>query len=601
MFDELVRAYGDRLTKIPAEDRDAFIASEKDAAARRSIQETLLKELGAQAQEKQAEEKKAAGTLNTRIELIKTQLSLTQGRQELELNKREVTFLLDKLGKIEASTSDKMETDPAAEKLQAMLADIESRLKGLELGQTETAIGRLKAAIPRTSKAPADVLPKDNAPLDPEKHTAAALAVQQENLLRCSLGSPGFEQAVSKPKARTSAEALGKKGKGEIPDWRASMGLAARMVAAHQLEKTVADKRGATVSFEARLADIMGRIEAADLQIKASTVEPDKLRPLRADVMQFVGDVQWYVQNALTQATKRNEKVKQDKLVDEAVAQWLAKPDGELTKGMGPLLTDLFKQAGSMEKLLQAIGDHDKRPELEQALAFVRDLKRNDVVQGFFLLKKGSESEGTKDALANEGDSKDAGFFAATESAKGDYNFYANLGKYTYHVTALANILRKAGSGISKTGLSPGRGGLSGGSCEIADTSTNFNGTSVNIKDASVVNSQNKVAASSNRQDAMQVYITQREDAADKLIKLENDAAKAAQESTIMLRFPIRAEYLGKFDKDPIHLTDNLQLLDGTPVPPDDIELLVHRDWVPITNEAFQEVYQEMFSDMLKS
>ncbi len=75
---------------------------------------------------------------------------------------------------------------------------------------------------------------------------------------------------------------------------------------------------------------------------------------------------------------------------------------------------------------------------------------------------------------------------------------------------------------------------------------------------------------------------------------------KPHKNSSIMLRFPIRAEYLGKFDKDPVHLTDNLELLDGTPVPAEDIEILVHREWVAITKEELQESYQEMFQEMLE-
>ena len=74
----------------------------------------------------------------------------------------------------------------------------------------------------------------------------------------------------------------------------------------------------------------------------------------------------------------------------------------------------------------------------------------------------------------------------------------------------------------------------------------------------------------------------------------------AAQATAIMLRFPIRAEYLGKFGKDPIHLTANLELLDGTPVPPADIEVLVHRDWIGITDPALQKSFGEMFADMIK-
>lgn len=75
----------------------------------------------------------------------------------------------------------------------------------------------------------------------------------------------------------------------------------------------------------------------------------------------------------------------------------------------------------------------------------------------------------------------------------------------------------------------------------------------------------------------------------------DRHAAEAAQSIAIMLRFPIRAEHLGKLNKDPVHFSKNLELLDGTPVPPDDIEVLLHGRWMSIVDPGFLKAYREMF------
>lgn len=97
-------------------------------------------------------------------------------------------------------------------------------------------------------------------------------------------------------------------------------------------------------------------------------------------------------------------------------------------------------------------------------------------------------------------DDKDSAFFAQTQTADGSYNDPANLGKYIYQVTRLANILRKAG-GIAVQGLQPGQGGKAGGSVEITGKQKEYFG--VSLQDASEVNSRQKVATSTNRKDGI--------------------------------------------------------------------------------------------------
>jgi hypothetical protein len=612
MFDEWVRKYEERISKIPQTDEKAGFAQEKKLIAERiSIQDTLLRDME---NAKTTASNTAKGVLQTRIKLISEQKKFTQDRQQLELEKREAASMLEKL-KPDGNIPQQLDgaKDTAVEELEKILIDIDGKLKQLQVEQTAQAIAKLKAAVPTGKQAPDKAVPAGNGPLDPVQHTAPALALQQSYLLNLSTLS-GFDEALKDLKQKKNRTMLTKKNSGGMTDWRPCLALAKRLAAANELEQTAADSNKPTETFESRFEDVYERLQQAEIAAdeESNDIDAEVLKTLRGDVIRLVNDVQQHAQQALTNRTKQSEITNQKVLVDKAVTEWLKSPKSDdavgkwLTRQKGPEdrltmedgleLAELFQSnAGKLDQLAAAVEGKKRLKDLFERL---QDFKRNDAVQGFFLLNKGGGEDGSGGTLAIEQRKNDPDFFGATTSAQGDYNFYENLGKFTYHVTALANILRKAGSGISVTGLSPGKGGLAGGSCEIADSKTEFHGT--NIKDASVVNSQNKVAASSNRQDAMKVYIAQREDTVEKSMKAE-DAAKAAQESTVMLRFPIRAEYLGKFDKDPIHLADNLRLLDGTPVPPDDIEVLVHREWVSITKPELQAAYQEMFAVMLNS
>jgi hypothetical protein len=197
--------------------------------------------------------------------------------------------------------------------------------------------------------------------------------------------------------------------------------------------------------------------------------------------------------------------------------------------------------------------------------------------------------------------------------ADGNFNSPANLGKYTYHLTTLSNLLRKAGvsldklAGIAKEGLISRVGGKDGGASQAAADGRKTFG--VSMEAASRTNSRLKVASTSNRPEGMKVYDKMFEDKAD-AAQLQASASPlqtrwdpldlaALGKLPVQLRFPIRAEYLGCFDGDPIHLTGNLFLLNGVEVPAEDIEALVFDGWVHISAPAFIDAYIELFGMQL--
>jgi len=310
-----------------------------------------------------------------------------------------------------------------------------------------------------------------------------------------------------------------------------------------------------------------------------------------------------------------------------------------LEESAGDASFESFYKEKTGGKALEEKAEAERRARLE--LAWKKQATRSapkkssadELPHGEAAAERGAEAGGqrggaTPDALVRDpgDDADDAAFFASTTSARGDFNDPANLGKYVYQVSRLANILRGLDTGIAAEGLLPGRGGKPGGSVGITgDVETTYG--KVSLQAASEVNSLEKVATTTNRKDGSRIYVEQREkhvaEAMDKAgaaltaaqsaagrddrenearERREHDeqAALAAQGTAIMLRFPIRAEYLGKFNQDPIHLTRNLELLDGTPVPKDDIEVLQHGRWIPIVDETFLAGYREMFADMLR-
>jgi hypothetical protein len=521
--------------------------------------------------------------LGTRIRLITDQKKFTQGKEELLLERREVEYLHGAVSKdptlIQEAESG---SGPILEALSTRLAKIDEEVAKLEKEKLEAMQKTLHNAVSRAESSP---VPKPTEALDPVRHTPGVLAQQQQNVLALQLARPVLDGLKKTVPERIRASEVNKLSK-TLTLLTPLLTTAKRLLEAHNLGDLTAEA-----------TSLKEKVNALNLKLD-DTKEANgpalvtEVSNLSNEVANFVARQQQAVQAIVTRQVQASEKAAQAKVVNAAVDRLLvggvaaASPFEQklLTEPPGPLLLELRARAGSAEALAGLVEDHEQAGKLKELLKMLSNVKENDVVQGFFLL--------VKDKLARPGDKKDDEFFALTQSAQGDYNSPDNIGKYTYHVTALANILREVGKGISVTGLSPSKGGLSGGSCEIASNTETFHGS--NVKDASVVNSQNKVAASSNRNEAMKVYINQREDKVNQHMTEKNEG-EAAKDTAIMLRFPIRAEYLGKFDKDPIHLTDNLQLLDGTPVPPGDIELLVHRQWVSITDGTFLATFREMF------
>jgi hypothetical protein len=565
--------------------------------------------------------------LTKKTEVITAQRKFTQGRQELELGLREAEYLLETIKQAELksdgldSTSETPNFEEAKKKLLEHVAKAKEDLKQLA---AEQLVARKKKVDEVTTGLK---LPDDEKSLDKKKDTVVALALQQKSMLDLEVNSAKFEQA-SKLVGGEDLKLLG----AEFQKWNDTVSISRRLAATYELKQLQVNCEELLESTQ----QCVSALQSCDGDVEKFREKALKLQDLRAEVSKISGDVQAAVEKQHTADTKKSEVDAQNNAADTAVFKNLStKPletetmQGESEnstdlekskkiqkdKQLDSILRDIASQSTSLKEVQQKVAEHNQVSDLTERLGYLKNVELNNVVQGYFLVVKGGPKEkdklaiGSSDTKSTDG-AQDKAFFEMTQSAQGDYSDPANIGKYTYHVSALANILRKTGAGISVTGLNPSQGGLDGGSCEIADEEeTVIEG--VNIKEASIVNSRNKVAVSSNRNDGMRVYVGQREDkVAESMQNANKDkpgegqhdqhAAKAAQDTAIMLRFPIRAQYLGKFDKDPIHLTDNLELLDGTPVPPDDIEMLAHREWVCITDKTFQETYQAMFADMLK-
>lgn len=358
-----------------------------------------------------------------------------------------------------------------------VLANVDWPEQRCERERTAVAIGRLKAVGGVPARA---VLPRDDVPLDPMTHGAAALAVQQERLLRFSIGAL------------------------EPSEWRASLELAGRMLAAHGPKTVVAPPNSEG----------------------------------------FLVEVQSVAQDSLNEVVRRRERLKQDGLVDRAVWQHLSGPGDAALSGPERLLRQLRADVDGLDELRRVVALHAERRELEQVLGRLGDLARNEVVQGPFL---------------SGGDI--ARFLAATESASGDLNHYENLGKFIYHVAALADVLSPGGPRLAAAGLLP-----------------------------------SPAIVTANRPDVLRVLVNQREDMVDRLIA-QGDPAQAAREGAVILRFPIRAEYLGKFREEPTPSAAKLQLLEDAAVRPRELELLAHREWVRIADESFLAAYRGLLID----
>lgn len=611
MFEELLKTYKIQARQFSEAEQKHFDDQSKDAQWRIQQQEDLLKSMRAKVAKSGVG---ADDKLELRIRMIEAQKKFTQDLQVLKLKLAEIEALHRVLSskKGSAVTGGKGKAEVARKQL-ARLED-QRGLYAASIAQIERE--RDEARLLAATEALKDrALPGGGVALSTPENARLALAHQQRNAMALKLRAQGLAKIKGELDGEPLSEAQRKTLTQVLVDAGPALALARRCL--NDLKPRGApgdvwtaldnDLTALTQEVTVLKGDVEGAPAASEAMLDRAIAARDKVDGLLARQQSFA-------QSWLQAKVREAEQAQQASRVKEAVDAWLtgaAEPGphvkGLLASDLGKLLVKLRREAGSAGKLADKIHQKggEQKDALHQLLQRLGDAKLDDVVQGYFLLKKNGSKPGV-DSLVNKPDDPvaDRAFFADTQSVQGSYNDPSNIGKYTYHVTALGNILRKnrvdvdgvaqvRTEGISQGGLSPGQGGKSGGSCEIADKSRDFHGT--NIKDASVVNSQNKVAASSNRAQAMKVYITQRENHVDLEMGKKNDK-DAALATAVMLRFPVRAEYLGKFGKDPIHLADNLELLDGTPVPPGDIEMLIHRQWVSITDPTVLANYQQMLA-----
>jgi len=302
----------------------------------------------------------------------------------------------------------------------------------------------------------------------------------------------------------------------------------------------------------------------------------------------------------------RGKKPLDDQGVRDAVgSQSLVGFDAELA------LKQLCADYPSLDAVIAVIGEmfsgsmSDVHRAKRDAILACLDRHHGEFVHQFFQID-------TKNELVQPSNEN---FKIFSACADGKFNDPVNLGKYTFHLTTLGNLLLKVGitpgqlAGIAKEGLISSVGGKDGGASQAAADGRKTFG--VSMEHASRTNSRLKVASTSNRSEGMKVYDKMFEDKADAALKdaRERDAGEelplkkqgnpldlvALGKLPIQLRFPIRAEYLGCFDNDPIHLTSNLFLLNGVEVPAEDIEALVFNGWVHISHPAFIEAYMDLF------
>lgn len=618
MFEALLKKYKVK-TDVYLEQIGGYATRKTDVERRKLVQDVLIKDYTDRAA-------KARDTLKQkqfaqRVELFKKQLKFTQGMQELKLQKEELEFMLKEVEGAKIKLNDKELLE-----VNATLKQVNENIRALER-EKQVSILQVAKNVTKSITLPT----KDEEFKNPDV-MRNALAVQHALALEMTLDSDktvnvyaGFEKSAQLDLAGASSLNGHLKKQSEMIEnvRKLLVGNSLMDETKHGLplfgSKTFGERgkeQSAAVSKMINdLAPIGKYLSAKPPAPKPENYDAAQLKVVgeikasTALTLQLVADVQQAIETLLARELKAKEMEGRDKQCFGLVSRYLGRDPGTskaltaiLKTPEGGALRLCFVGCKDFGEVAAKIQKEKAADRLSQVLEKIKLFAMNDVVQGPFLLNKDNH---LVQKPRNGEDDQD--FFANTNSAQGDYNDPKNLGKYTYHVTALGNILRAVDSGISLQGLSPGRGGQVGGSCEIADKSRVFatakisaKTVEVDIQEGSVVNSQNKVAASSNRDGAMRVYIKQREDSVATQMKPGKDGMpekpeEAAKNSTIMLRFPIRVEYIGKLDKDPMHLAANLQLLDGTPVNPKDIECLVHRDWINITDEKFLATFKEMF------
>jgi len=150
------------------------------------------------------------------------------------------------------------------------------------------------------------------------------------------------------------------------------------------------------------------------------------------------------------------------------------------------------------------------------------------------------------------------------------------FGKYAYHNTSFVNLYI-----IARTGLLRSAGGSPGGSCYLAED--------IAQRDDSIQHSKKVIAAAFGRF-ALNTYVNQREDRADKVLA-DDATARNAKESELqsdldehaaLLRFKITAEHLWVTDPQ----DSRALLLSSADVTPAELDCLTSEGWVSVTKLA---------------
>lgn len=148
----------------------------------------------------------------------------------------------------------------------------------------------------------------------------------------------------------------------------------------------------------------------------------------------------------------------------------------------------------------------------------------------------------------------------------------AYFGKYAYHTTSFINLFIIAGSGLLRNA-----GGSPGGSCYLAED--------IDQRDDSITHSKQVIAAALGRF-ALNTYINQREDRADKVVH-DDDTARRGKESELQSDLDEHAALLRfKITPDQLWVTDPQDsraiLLSSVDVAPQELECLTTEGWVPL-------------------
>lgn len=609
MFETLMNTYHVK-ADVYRRRHEELAAKMEEQAARISLQTRLNQEIV----------DKKSNTSKQQSELLQKQRTLVLDRQSLELEQRALEALLGEQELPIMDDQNPPEAETLRTRIQAVkgaLAEIEGqRRKGIleTLAAQTRRLGKLSAAPTSVEGMNTGLLLQEHGLLDlTDRHLAKSGIPLSTNGCRTALDSLSELLARAKRLVQPLTDASD-----FLPP------LTETQVA--ELQEQAVELEGFLKTWNQLDDDYeeAARIPSGERDERLRHLE-ERLREEASRMERSLRNIQTLTQDVLVKQARQGHLAAMSAQSVQRLAALLGMQEDERSK-LPPRLQNLLSsplsadirsalaESSSYEQCATALG-----ADAAMHLQALKPWADNHVAQGPFLL--GADSE----LIQKKQGKKDTAFIKDSHAANGDYNDLKNLGKFIYHVTALSNLLDVTGlpdaGSVALQGLQPRQAGRRGGASLSAENEATVPNTTVSMRDASVINSQNKVAASSNRNEAMRVYVKQGEEGVKGHVEEANVAwqkVKAAKEqgltdeeaektdaqasreaalrTPVMLRFPIRIEYLGKFDKDPVHMADNLRLLDGTPVPPQDIECLIHHQWVEIASEDFLAALKAMLT-----